>query len=66
MNLIVKVYITENVAYLQDFSYYKCINDIIRVLEKFKCENYDIIETPLDFDHYEQLYNEREYSSTSC
>lgn len=66
MNLIVKIYITENVAYLQDFSYYKNINDVIYLLDNAKCYNYDIIETPLDFDHYEQLYNEREYSSTSC
>lgn len=60
MNLIVKIYITKNVTYLQDFSYYKNINEIIYILDKMDCLNYDIIETPLDFDHYEQLYNERE------
>lgn len=66
MNLIAKIYINSTLYYLQDFSYYKNINEVIYLLSNMEYYNYDIIETPLDFDHYEQLCNEREYYLPSC
>lgn len=57
MNRIAKIYLSyPNIFYFSDFNYLKNINDIIFTLEKFGYKNYDIIETPLDFDHYEKIF----------